>query len=143
MMKNKTLRFRVPPEIGYDDEQLTDFLQKKVGGNFRVIRRSIDARVKQPVIDIEVAVFPTGNMPPLIDYTIPENSVADQPTIIIIGAGPAGLFAGLKCLEYGLKPVIIERGKDVRGRRRDLAAINKAHIVNPESNYCFGEGGAG
>jgi len=63
--------------------------------------------------------------------------------VLVIGAGPAGLFAALRCLELGIKPIIIERGKDVQSRRRDLAAINKEHIVNPESNYCFGEGGAG
>ena len=63
--------------------------------------------------------------------------------MLIIGAGPSGLFATLTLLERGIKPIIIERGKDVRSRRRDIAAINKNHIVNPESNYCFGEGGAG
>src|SRR5690606_14548082 len=64
-------------------------------------------------------------------------------TLLIIGAGPAGIFAALRCLELGIRPVVLERGKDVRARRRDLAAINKEHIVNPDSNYCFGEGGAG
>ena len=63
--------------------------------------------------------------------------------IIIVGAGPAGMFAALRAIELGVKPILIERGNDVRARRRDLAAINKDHIVNPESNYCFGEGGAG
>lgn len=142
-MKEESLRFRVSPEIGYDDEQLSDFLRSKVNSPFRVIRRSIDARGKKPVIDIEIAVFRNGQIPPLINYHIPSRSVVDQPPAIIVGAGPAGLFAGLKCLELGLKPIILERGKDVRSRRRDLAAINKSHIVNPESNYCFGEGGAG
>ncbi|MEL6558311.1 MAG: FAD-dependent oxidoreductase [Bacteroidota bacterium] len=142
-MKEETLRFRVSPEIGYDDEQLTDFLNGKVNAPYRVMRRSIDARGKKPVIDIEIVVFKNGKVPPLISYHIPDQSVIDQPPVIIVGAGPAGLFAGLKCLELGLKPIILERGKDVRSRRRDLAAINKSHIVNPESNYCFGEGGAG
>jgi uncharacterized FAD-dependent dehydrogenase len=70
-------------------------------------------------------------------------SVANQQAVIIVGAGPAGLFAALRLIELGIKPIVIERGGDVRARRRDLAAINKNHIVNPESNYCFGEGGAG
>ena len=64
-------------------------------------------------------------------------------TVLIIGAGPAGLFAALKLIEHGIKPIILERGKDVRARRRDLAILNKEGIINPESNYCFGEGGAG
>ena len=70
-------------------------------------------------------------------------NVTDKTPVLIVGAGPAGLFAALRCIELGLKPVIIERGKDVKQRRRDLAAINKEGIINPESNYCFGEGGAG
>ena len=74
-------------------------------------------------------------------YTYP--SVQNAPKVIIVGAGPAGLFAALRAIELGLKPIVLERGKDVRARRRDLAAINKEHVVNPDSNYCFGEGGAG
>uniref|UniRef100_UPI0025C646B4 NAD(P)/FAD-dependent oxidoreductase n=1 Tax=Cecembia sp. TaxID=1898110 RepID=UPI0025C646B4 len=70
-------------------------------------------------------------------------NVSNKDQLIVIGAGPAGLFAALRAIELGIKPILIERGKDVRARRRDLAAINKEHIVNPESNYCFGEGGAG
>jgi uncharacterized FAD-dependent dehydrogenase len=70
-------------------------------------------------------------------------NVSDKKPVLIIGAGPAGLFAALRCIEIGLKPIIIERGKDVKQRRRDLASINKAGIIDPDSNYCFGEGGAG
>jgi hypothetical protein len=76
-------------------------------------------------------------------YTIRYPNVKDSKPVIIIGAGPAGLFAALQCIESGLKPIILERGKDVKQRRRDLANINKQGLVNPESNYCFGEGGAG
>jgi len=70
-------------------------------------------------------------------------NIKDTEPIIIVGFGPAGMFAAFKAIELGLKPIVLERGKDVRSRRRDLAAINKEQIVNPESNYCFGEGGAG
>src|SRR5690606_8202618 len=69
--------------------------------------------------------------------------VRHKPSVIIVGSGPAGLFAALRLIEFGVKPIILERGADVQARRRDLAAINKEHIVNPDSNYCFGEGGAG
>jgi uncharacterized FAD-dependent dehydrogenase len=77
------------------------------------------------------------------DFALPQNNVSSSKPVYIIGSGPCGLFAAIKLIESGLKPIIIERGKDVRSRRRDLAALNKMHIVNPESNYCFGEGGAG
>lgn len=76
-------------------------------------------------------------------FSYEASSVAEGKPVIIIGAGPAGLFAALRCIERGLKPIILERGKDVQARRRDLATLNKFGIVNPESNYCFGEGGAG
>lgn len=105
-------------------------------------KRSIDARSKKVVYRISVAVFidekPIQDRPQ-IEY----GNVADKKPVIIIGAGPAGLFAALQCIENGLKPIIIERGKDVQTRRRDLANLNKLGIVNPDSNYCFGEGGAG
>src|SRR5690606_31843634 len=73
----------------------------------------------------------------------PYPNVSNSQPVIIVGAGPAGLFAALRLIELGLKPIILERGKDVRSRRRDIADINKKHIVNSDSNYCFGEGGAG
>src|SRR6202008_2719132 len=76
-------------------------------------------------------------------YTVNYSNVSNAKPVIIVGAGPAGLFAALQCIELGLKPIILERGKDVKQRRRDLANINKQGLVNPESNYCFGEGGAG
>ena len=78
----------------------------------------------------------------LTQYSV-KKDVSKSPSVIIVGAGPAGLFAALELIELGLKPIILERGKNVRERRRDLAAINKKHLVNPDSNYCFGEGGAG
>jgi uncharacterized protein len=108
----------------------------------KVIKRSIDARRSKPVYKLKLRVF--------IDESAPKNEFApnykditNAKHVLIVGAGPAGLFAGIKALELGIKPIIIDRGKDVKNRRRDLAAINKEHIVNPESNYCFGEGGAG
>ena len=117
-------------------------ISKENISDFRLIKRSIDARKKKVRIQLKIEVF--------INENIAENkilraykNVNNKKEIVIVGSGPAGLFAALKLIELGLKPIILERGKDVRSRRRDLAAINKQHIVNPESNYCFGEGGAG
>lgn len=110
---------------------------------FRTLRRSIDARQRQAKFILKIEVFDKNEtIPPFIEEKKYPH-VVDQETVIIVGAGPAGLFAALHLIEHGIKPIVLERGLDVRARRRDLAAINKDHIVNPESNYCFGEGGAG
>lgn len=117
-------------------------IPKETIGDFRLLKRSIDARKRKVKIQLKVEVY--------INEKIHENyiernyqDVSSKEEIVIVGSGPAGLFAALKLIELGLKPIILERGKDVQSRRRDLAAINKHHIVNTDSNYCFGEGGAG
>ncbi|AEW03578.1 FAD-binding protein [Niastella koreensis] len=111
---------------------------------FQVIKRSIDARGRQAWIMLTITAFVNE---PFSQRTVKNILLQDVATatqqVIIVGAGPAGLFAALKLIEQGIKPILLERGKDVRARRRDLAALNKEGIVNPESNYCFGEGGAG
>lgn len=109
----------------------------------KTLKRSIDARSRNIKINLKIEVYINEEAPSTISYAINYPNVANNKSVIIIGAGPAGLFAALQLLEIGLKPILIERGKDVKSRRRDLAAINKEHIVNPNSNYCFGEGGAG
>lgn len=110
-----------------------------------ILKQSIDARSRSQVwVSLTVNLF--VNEPPSLQRIVPvlfPDISAAKKTAIIIGAGPAGLFAALQLIELGIKPIILERGKDVRSRRRDLAAMNKEGIVNPESNYCFGEGGAG
>jgi len=108
----------------------------------KTLKRSIDARGRKVLYRMQVQVFlDEVYVPETFTVTYPD--VKNSKPVIIIGAGPAGLFAALRCIELGLKPIILERGKDVKQRRRDLANINKQGLVNPESNYCFGEGGAG
>ncbi|GGE60615.1 hypothetical protein EV200_1053 [Pedobacter psychrotolerans] len=109
---------------------------------YDILKRSIDARSRKVIFRMLVKVF-VDEEPQLEIQTIHYPNVKDAKPVIIVGAGPAGLFAALQCIENGLKPIIIERGKDVKQRRRDLAAINKQGLVNTESNYCYGEGGAG
>ncbi len=109
----------------------------------RIVRKSIDAR-RRPIrillkLNVYIGEVPAAELPIEKDYP----NVKNAKPAIIIGAGPTGLFAALKLIELGRKPIILERGKKVQERRRDLAAIHKEHIVNPDSNYCFGEGGAG
>ncbi|MCA5004172.1 NAD(P)/FAD-dependent oxidoreductase [Sphingobacterium bovistauri] len=107
-----------------------------------VRKRSIDARSRQVLYRIRVVFF-INEEPKIETFTSELKAVQEAKPVIIIGAGPAGLFAAYRCIERGLKPIVIERGKAVRDRRRDLAKINREGIVNPDSNYCHGEGGAG
>ncbi|RNC86006.1 MAG: FAD-binding protein [Balneola sp.] len=145
----KELQLRVLPEIAGQPKELKAYISKKEGipandiRHIEIIKRSIDARQKQVIINLKVQVFINEDFEeesiPLPDYP----DVSSQEEVIIIGAGPAGLFAALRLIELGKKPVILERGKDVRERIKDLKGINVDHVVNEDSNYCFGEGGAG
>lgn len=144
------LQLQVSPEIAANESLLYENVAKLVRVSTKlvhkvvILKRSIDARQKAIKVNLKVLVY-------LIDEKYTEQkmelpiyeNVSNKQEVIIVGAGPAGLFAALQLIEFGLKPIVIERGKDVRGRRRDLKAINVNHIVNEDSNYCFGEGGAG
>ncbi|MFK7786533.1 MAG: NAD(P)/FAD-dependent oxidoreductase [Crocinitomicaceae bacterium] len=143
----KQIQFQVTPEQAQDEAYLQTRIGKELGISsdsfvYRWKKRSIDARKRQIKINCSFDVFSRDEEIQSSTSFFPKD-VHGAKSIAIIGAGPAGLFAGLRALELGLKPVIFERGKDVRSRRRDLAILNKEEIVNPESNYCFGEGGAG
>jgi uncharacterized FAD-dependent dehydrogenase len=144
----KEIELAVIPEKINDLDFLKKECAKKLTIDFKRIygikirKRSIDARSKRVVFRILVIVF-IDEKPIQEKLQIQYENVSDKKPVLIIGAGPAGLFAALQCIENGLKPIIIERGKDVQSRRRDLANLNKLGIVNPDSNYCFGEGGAG
>lgn len=137
----------VPTEIGYDETRLKEYLTKSgllsSDQYFQIVRRSIDARQREIKVNLRVETKDTAIEVEYLEYFQTDYNVSNASPVIIVGAGPAGLFAALKAIELGLKPIVLERGKDVRSRRRDLAAINKDNIVNPDSNYCFGEGGAG
>lgn len=145
----KTLELTLPPEIAYDESQLHHYIQShlqlKDFNQFqvRLLKRSIDARSRHIKINLQVEVFIDELPDALFQHQFEYKDVSKSKQVIIVGAGPAGLFAALRLIELGIKPVIIERGKDVQERRRDLANINKKNIVNENSNYCFGEGGAG
>jgi len=146
---NKTVQINLRPEEAFDEQLVQPILFSKLqlpdddSTIVRPIRRSIDARGKSVFVNFLVEIIPKKNQPPLLSYHKNYEHVGKAPVVIIVGAGPAGMFAAIRLIELGLKPIILERGKDVQARRRDIAAINKGHIVNPESNYCFGEGGAG
>ncbi|WP_439129174.1 NAD(P)/FAD-dependent oxidoreductase [Polaribacter sp.] len=109
----------------------------------KVLRKSIDARKKDIIFNYKVAVYINEAIPEKPNYTFDYKDVSSAKEIHIIGFGPAGMYAALRCIELGYKPIVLERGKNVQDRRRDLKAINQDHIVNSDSNYCFGEGGAG
>jgi uncharacterized FAD-dependent dehydrogenase len=108
----------------------------------QVLKRSVDARARDIRMNMKIRVY-VGETPPSPGPATELPDVSSAKPIIIVGAGPAGLFAALRIAALGMKPILLERGKDVRSRRFDLAAISKTHFVNPDSNYCFGEGGAG
>jgi len=109
----------------------------------KVLRKSIDARKAKIIFNYKVAVYIREMLPKSSNYKFDYKDVSQAKSIHIIGFGPAGMYAALRCIELGFKPIVLERGKNVQDRRRDLKAINQDHFVNEDSNYCFGEGGAG
>jgi hypothetical protein len=147
----KTIQVRLKPEEAASSPLLFQSIanilaiDKASITGYKILKQSIDARSRQQVwINLTLEAFVNESpsprfIEPLLFPSLPKNAKE----LIIIGAGPAGLFAALECIQLGIKPIVLERGKDVRARRRDLAKLNKEGIVNPESNYCFGEGGAG
>jgi uncharacterized FAD-dependent dehydrogenase len=142
------IELAVVPERINDDIYIQEFGAQKLRlkldriRGFRVLKRSIDGRGRQVLYRMKVLFFVDEEpVEPIFSSTY--SAIDPNKSVIIVGAGPAGLFAALRCLELGIKPILLERGKEVRARRRDLATLNKEGIVNAESNYCFGEGGAG
>ncbi len=147
----KDIQLRLKPEIAYTPLKLQLFVADVLGGidmnrikDIKIVRRSIDARQRQVMVNLSLQVY-IDELPPENDALLHASysDVTDSPSVIIVGAGPAGLFAALKLIELGIKPIILERGKSVDERRKDMAMISRSDIVDPDSNYCFGEGGAG
>ncbi len=148
----QTLELRLTPEVAYVPLRLTAAVSTRLGidvnriTEVRIRRRSIDARQRNVMVNLSVDVF-IDEAPPAPEAELPAlpsaGSVAEAKPIVIVGAGPAGLFAALKAIGLGLRPIVLERGKSVEERSKDMARIARENIVDPESNYCFGEGGAG
>eukprot|EP01090_Pellita_catalonica_P004561 TRINITY_DN1437_c0_g2_i5.p1 TRINITY_DN1437_c0_g2~~TRINITY_DN1437_c0_g2_i5.p1 ORF type:complete len:467 (-),score=78.64 TRINITY_DN1437_c0_g2_i5:27-1427(-) len=132
--KDNILQLKAAKKLGISIADIT---------SVKVLRKSIDARKKEVIFNYKVAVYINEPQPDTPDYIFEYQDVSNAKEIHIVGFGPAGMYAALRCIELGYKPIVLERGKNVQDRRRDLRAINQFHEVNPDSNYCFGEGGAG
>ncbi|HEX4851475.1 MAG TPA: FAD-dependent monooxygenase, partial [Puia sp.] len=146
----KTIQLQLLPSEAMSENSIREHIASSLDeqaqniAGFHIIKRSLDARSSTPRIILTVRTFIREPFFPWENHKIlfPDVKKAAK-KVIVVGAGPAGLFAALKLIESGIRPIILERGKDVRARRRDLAQLNKEGVLNPESNYCFGEGGAG
>lgn len=143
------IQLRILPEIAANEQQLKEYIAQEKGISLkqlnavRILKRSIDARQRTVFVNLKVRAY-VNEMPADDEFTrTAYNKVENAPQVIVVGAGPGGLFAALRLIELGIKPIVVERGKNVRDRKIDIARISREHIVNPESNYSFGEGGAG
>lgn len=142
-------QIRVLPVVASSEQNIISYIADEKGidartvNAVRVLKRSIDARQRTIFINLTVRVY-INEIPQDAEYVRTEyGDVSQKPQVVVVGEGPGGLFASLRLIELGLRPVVLERGKDVRQRKVDLANITKTQTVDPESNYCFGEGGAG
>ncbi len=140
---------RVQPQVAANEQVLRSWLADEYGFDVRtitavrILRRSIDARQRTIFVNLKVRVF-INEQPADDEYVHTDYpDVSERPQVVVVGAGPGGLFAALRLIELGLRPIVLERGKDVHERKKDLAQIAKTQQVDAESNYCFGEGGAG
>lgn len=145
----KEYQIRVLPQVAASDQAIKEYIAGENGFDVRtvtavrILKRSIDARQRTIYVNLKVRVY-INEMPAADSYERTEyGDVSQARSVVVVGEGPGGLFAALRLIELGLKPVVVERGKNVRDRKVDLAKISREHNVDPESNYCFGEGGAG
>jgi len=145
----KLVQINLSPGAAADENQIKKIAASLAGVNIsevvslRILKRSVDARKKSIRVNLSVELIIAGENPKqIISPFLPQNVTGNR-EVIIVGAGPAGLFAALRLIELGLRPVVLERGRDVSSRKKDIARISREQFVDPESNYCFGEGGAG
>lgn len=144
----KDITIRVSPEVAGSPSLLASKVFGTAGckvNDWKIVKRSVDARKRDIIINLTVRVASGEDLKVSSGYVpvkFPDVSHAEH-TVVIVGSGPAGLFAALECIRLGMKPIILERGKDVDARRLDIATLNRERKIDPESNYCFGEGGAG
>ncbi len=145
----KTLSIRVHPSIAAQDRELRRYIVRELGidarslSDFRIRKRSIDARQRTVFVNFTMDIYINEPAPQAYFEPIFYPDVSEAPRVVVVGAGPGGLFAALHLIECGLCPIVLERGKDVHERRKDIARISREHLVDSESNYSFGEGGAG
>ncbi|WP_027472134.1 NAD(P)/FAD-dependent oxidoreductase [Saccharicrinis fermentans] len=145
----KDIALRLTPQEASNEKYYKDIVAKKMKVHpdkitaIRVRKRSIDARQRQVMVQLHLEAFANAPAPEKEFVTFEYQNVSDKPEVIVVGAGPGGLFAALRLVELGFKPIVLERGKDVNERKKDIALLNRNNPVDPESNYAFGEGGAG
>ena len=142
-------QIRVTPRQALSMSLLAEYIEQEKGidarriTHIRILRRSIDARQRNIFVNLTVRAYVDEYPEDEVFERVQYGDVSEAKPVVVVGAGPGGLFAALRLIELGCRPIVIERGKDVHERKKDLALISKTHVVDGESNYCFGEGGAG
>ena len=145
----RELQLRVLPQDAAGEQALKQVVSRETGvavgeiNAVRILKRSIDARQRTIFVNLKVQAFIREDPTAPAYQSVAYRDVSSGKPVVIVGAGPGGLFAALRAIELGLRPIVVERGKNVRERKKDIARISREHVVNPESNYSFGEGGAG
>ena len=145
----KEITIKVSPKEASSTESIKQILASQLDIQIseikavRIVKRLIDARQRNVFVNLTLNIYIEESEPETKFEEIKYKNISEAPQAIVVGCGPAGLFAALRLIELGIRPIVVERGKNVRDRKKDTAQVSKNNVVNPESNYCFGEGGAG